>query len=190
MFLLLFTLRDSPSGDSASGWSLFSHPEALGWFWIFRHGLYHQSTTGVALRNEKKPFTHLFIPAGTAFLGNHTTGRGDGHQQTSHHYHHGNQSFLPYFDNSSLRLLNVSGLTSAFKCGSESHMIVLFVQGTRLTPENDTVVTVTIATFWHLECSVSTIFDQSNIIVAKEIFCNLTTITFDTGVTFCSCLKG
>lgn len=179
MFLLLFTLRDSPSGEP---------PEALGWFWIFRHGLYHQSTTGVALRNEKKPFTHLFMPAGTAFLGNHTTGRGDGHQQTSHHYHHGNQSFLPYFDNSSLRLLNVSGVTSAFKCGNESHMIVLFVQGTRLTPEIDTVVTI--ATFWHLECSVCTIFDQSNIIVAKEIFCHLNTIAFDTGVTFCSCLKG
>jgi len=44
----------------------------------------------------------------------------------------------------------------AFKCGSESPMIVVFVQGTRLTPEIVTVVTI--ATLWHLECSVSTIF--------------------------------
>ncbi|KAK2881546.1 hypothetical protein Q8A67_018814 [Cirrhinus molitorella] len=61
-----------------------------------RHGLYHQSTTGAALHNEKKPFTHLFSPAGaTTSLGNLSTGRGDGHRRTPSHCHHGNQSFLP-----------------------------------------------------------------------------------------------
>lgn len=50
----------------------------------------------------------------------------------------------------------------------------------------DTVVII--STFWHLECLVSTVFDQ--ILQWKDMFCSLNVTTADTGVKFCFCLKG
>lgn len=65
---------------------------------------------------------------------------------------------------------NVSGLTTAFKCGSETRKLSFCVCRTRLSPETAMTDTmVNIATIWHLECLVSAIL--TNVILQRQKTC-------------------